>query len=118
MVTILLSFRRCRMWPKHTLAALVAAAVSTGCAVGPDYVRPEVAVPRQYLGQSALDAPQATTSATLVTWWAGFGDPLMTRFVTLALEQDLDLAQASARVAQARAGLGAANAAMLPSGTL
>ena len=36
----------------------------------------------------------------------------------LALEQNLDLAQASARVMQARAGLGAANAALLPSGNV
>lgn len=35
-----------------------------------------------------------------------------------ALEQNLDLAQASARVMQAKAGLGAANAALLPSGVV
>ncbi|SPA14916.1 Outer membrane lipoprotein, efflux system [Cupriavidus taiwanensis] len=51
-------------------------------------------------------------------WWAGFGDPQLTRFVQLALEQNLDLAQAFARVTQARAGLGAANAALLPSGNI
>jgi outer membrane protein TolC len=49
--------------------------------------------------------------------WAGFGDPQLTRFVGLALEQNLDLAQASARVAQARAGLEAADAALMPSGS-
>jgi NodT family efflux transporter outer membrane factor (OMF) lipoprotein len=38
--------------------------------------------------------------------------------VALALEQNLDLAQAAARVTQARAGLGAANAALLPSGNI
>lgn len=36
----------------------------------------------------------------------------------LALEQNLDLAQAPARVAQAGAGLGVANAALLPSGNI
>jgi NodT family efflux transporter outer membrane factor (OMF) lipoprotein len=51
-------------------------------------------------------------------WWGSFGDPQLAHFVTLALEQNLDLAQASARVAQARAGLGAANAALLPSGNI
>lgn len=103
---------------KHPLAAFVVASFLAGCAVGPDYVRPEMPLPQRYLGESAVDQRQATAQADLVTWWTGFGDPQLTRFVTLALEQNLDLAQASARVAQARAGLGAANAALLPSGNV
>src|SRR5690606_24726007 len=57
-------------------------------------------------------------NADLLAWWTGFGDAQLARFVTLALAQNLDLAQASARVTQARAGLGAANAALLPSGNV
>ena len=72
----------------------------------------------RFQGQAALDQRHATLSADLVAWWTGFGDPRLTRFVTLALEQNLDLAQASARVDQARAGLGAANATLLPSGNV
>lgn len=103
---------------KQTLIALILAGLATGCAVGPDYVRPELPLPDRYQGQTAVDHRQAKSSAELATWWAGFGDPQLTRFVTLALEQNLDLAQASARVTQARAGLGAANAALLPSGAV
>ncbi|ATO32537.1 Outer membrane protein assembly factor Yae precursor [Dickeya dianthicola RNS04.9] len=73
---------------------------------------------KKYLGQAAVTQRHAATQAELVTWWEGFGDPQLTRFVTLAQEQNLDLAQASARVVQARAGLGAANAALLPSGNI
>ena len=104
------------MPPKHALAALIAAALLTGCAVGPDYVRPDVTLPTQFHGQAALAQRSAASKADLVGWWKGFGDPKLAQFVELALEQDLDLAQASARVLQARAGLGAANAALLPSG--
>ncbi len=106
------------MLPKRTLAMLIAASLSAGCAVGPDYVRPDVPMPERFLGQAAVDQRHVTATADLVTWWTGFGDPQLTRFVALALEQNLDLAQASARVAQARAGLGAANAALLPSGNV
>jgi NodT family efflux transporter outer membrane factor (OMF) lipoprotein len=106
------------MLPKHILAAVMVTGLSAGCAVGPDYVRPNVAMPDQFLGQTAVDHRQAAASADLVTWWTGFDDPQLTRFVTLALEQNLDLAQAAARVSQARAGLGAANAALLPSGNV
>lgn len=106
------------MPPKHTLTVLISGSLLTGCAVGPEYVRPNMPMPEQFQGQAAADRRQATASADLVAWWAGFGDPELARFVTLALEQNLDLAQASARIAQARAGLGAANAALLPSGNV
>lgn len=106
------------MLPKHTIAAFIVASLSAGCAVGPDYVRPDMPLPGRFHGQTAVDHRLAKSSADLATWWTGFGDPQLTRFVTLALEQNLDLAQASARVTQARAGLGAANAALLPSGNV
>jgi NodT family efflux transporter outer membrane factor (OMF) lipoprotein len=101
---------------KHTLAAAIAAALLTGCAVGPDYVRPDAPLPSEFHGRLALEQRSATNKADLVDWWKGFGDPKLAQFIGLALEQNLDLAQASARVLQARAGLGAANAALLPSG--
>lgn len=101
----------------RTRAALVASLL-TGCAVGPDYARPDVSMPERFQGQDAVDHRHANATADLAKWWTGFGDPQLARFVTLALEQNLDLAQASARVAQVRAGLGVANAALLPSGNV
>ncbi|WP_114974151.1 efflux transporter outer membrane subunit [Rhodoferax ferrireducens] len=103
---------------KRTLFMLAVASLSAGCAVGPDYLRPAPSMPDRYLGQTAVEQRHAKATADFIVWWGGFGDPQLTRFVTLALEQNLDLAQASARVAQARAGLGAANAALLPSGNI
>jgi NodT family efflux transporter outer membrane factor (OMF) lipoprotein len=97
------------------LAAAAVAIAATGCAVGPDYLRPDAPVPDRYLGQPA--AEQGAT-AGLAAWWNGFGDPQLARYVALALDRNLDLAQAAARVAQARAGLHAAEAALLPSGTV
>lgn len=99
---------------KLTPALLIVASLLGGCAVGPEYTRPDTLLPARYMGHAAVERRPAA-AANLVAWWEGFGDPKLTRFVTLALEQSLDLAQASARVAQARAGLGAANAALLPS---
>ena len=103
---------------KRILALLISASLTAGCAVGPDYIHPDPPLPERYLGQTAVEQRQATANAELIAWWTGFGDPQLTRFVALALEQNLDLAQAAARVAQARAGLGAANAALLPAGTI
>lgn len=103
---------------KSTISMALVAGLTTACAVGPDYVRPDTPLPNQFMGKAAVERRQAAASADLVTWWDGFGDPKLTRFVTLALEQNLDLTQAVARVAQSRAGVGAANAALLPSGNI
>lgn len=103
---------------KRTLFISVVASLAAGCAVGPDYIRHDIPMRDRYLGQMAVEQRHATATASFVVWWEGFGDPQLTRFVRLALEQNLDLAQASARVAQVRAGLAAANAALLPSGNV
>ncbi|WDG53332.1 efflux transporter outer membrane subunit [Pseudomonas chlororaphis] len=106
------------MPPLRPIALWVSASLMAGCAVGPDYQRPHPPLLDRYLGQSAVEQRPMATPASLVAWWEGFGDPVLTDFVSKALEQNLDLAQASARVTQARAGLGAANAALLPSGNI
>ncbi|MCC4632128.1 efflux transporter outer membrane subunit [Xanthomonas dyei] len=100
------------------LAVLIATSLAAGCAVGPNYARPDAPLPDHYLGQAALADRHATTQAELANWWAGFNDPDLSRYVAAALAQNLDLAQATARVTQARAGLTAATAALLPSGNL
>lgn len=86
-----------------------------GCAVGPDYHRPDAPLAKRYMGESALLSRSVSRPASFAVWWEGFNDPLLSKFVTDALSQNLDLAQATARVTQSRAGLGAASAALLPS---
>ncbi|MHA3737787.1 efflux transporter outer membrane subunit [Pseudomonas sp. Eth.TT006] len=103
------------MSPLRPIALLLGAGLLAGCAVGPDYRRPDAPLSDHYLGHSAADSKSATSPASLATWWQNFNDPLLTSLVSQALQQNLDLAQAAARVTQARAGLGAANAALLPS---
>jgi NodT family efflux transporter outer membrane factor (OMF) lipoprotein len=88
----------------------------SACSVGPDYHRPEVKAPVAFMGAAAVEARPASSPAALEAWWQGFNDPLLTRLVTRALESNLDLAVATARVTQARASLRSANAALLPSG--
>lgn len=90
--------------------------IMAGCAAGPAYQRPLVAVPARFHNADAIDARPASTPVDLVTWWRGFNDPTMVTLVEEALRNNLDIAQAAARVQQARAGLRAANAALLPSG--
>jgi NodT family efflux transporter outer membrane factor (OMF) lipoprotein len=63
---------------------------------------------------AARPAPPAPVDA----WWRGFDDPVLDRLVDRALAQNLDLAQAAARVTQARAGVRGATAALLPSASV
>lgn len=104
----------------RALAPAIAAllGVTSGCAVGPDYKRPAIDAPNAFMGQKAVDARAASEAATLAVWWQGYRDPLMTRFVERALAQNLDLAQAQARLLQAKAAYGGARAALLPQGNV
>lgn len=107
------------MFSSRFFAPFVLAGLAAGCAVGPDYQQPASALASRYSGQQAVRQGAGTLAeADLVSWWDGFGDALLARYVSQALEQNLDLAQAMARVTQARAGLGAADAALLPSGVV
>jgi len=102
----------------RSLALVLSVGVLAGCAVGPDYRRPEVALSSAFLGQAGVEQRPVKGKADLQRWWAAFDDPLLTHFVSLALEQNLDIAQAAARVAQSRASLSAADAALLPAGNV
>jgi outer membrane protein TolC len=86
-----------------------------GCAVGPDYSPPELSTPQHFHGQLSPGKQASLDNAKLQAWWERFGDEQLARYITIALKQNLDLSQAIARVAQAQAGLGAANAALLKS---
>lgn len=103
---------------RHPLVVLTFTSVLTGCAVGPDYKKPDVTLTDHYLASAQTEQRSAVNYANLDTWWEGFNDPLLTRFVTIAFNQNLDLAQAAARISQARSGLSMTNVALLPSGTM
>ncbi len=106
------------MFPLRTLALAVSATLLASCTVGPDYQRPEVPLPAQYQSQPAGQQKNAFRSADFAAWWRSFNDPLLSQFVSDALAQNLTLAQATARMTQARAGLSEATAALLPSANI
>ncbi|NML27603.1 efflux transporter outer membrane subunit [Zoogloea dura] len=101
--------------PRPTLlaAALTAAALS-GCALGPDYVRPaeQVGLPAAYTEQAAL--PTADTPALAGRWWSLFGDPQLDTLVDQALVSSPDARSAAARIEEGDALLRQVNAALLP----
>ena len=82
-----------------------------GCTVGPDYVRPEAGVNSSWLESAPAlqDEP-----AEIREWWTAFDDPVLTRLVHEAYEQNLSLRAAGLRVIQARAARGIAVGEFFP----
>ena len=83
-----------------------------GCAVGPDYRRPETAVPDQYRDR-ATNTP-ATQVGTSLTWSTLLTDTNLQQLLGRGLTNNYDLRIASARVLQARASLGIARSEYFP----
>jgi multidrug efflux system outer membrane protein len=73
-----------------------------GCAVGPDYKRPELPVPPDFRGQSP-DVPPSQQSIGELAWWDLFQDPVLQDLLRTALAANYDLRIAAARVLDARA---------------
>jgi outer membrane protein, multidrug efflux system len=90
----------------------------TGCAVGPDYRRPDTTTPAAWSNPGAT-APAPTSITTprpveVVEWWKGFDDPLLASLVERALKSNLDMRLAQARLRQARAARGVVASGLWP----
>jgi len=85
----------------------------TSCVLGPRYNPPKVVMPATW-----QEAPDATTGnvdrSTHERWWTTFRDPMLDDLVARAIDDNLDLKIAAARVREARAARGIAASAALP----
>jgi multidrug efflux system outer membrane protein len=72
-----------------------------GCSLGPNYQVPDIAVPGAWneAQQSGID----TGSVPLSNWWTEFNDPLLTSLVQRAVQSNLDIRLAEARLRESRA---------------
>ena len=84
-----------------------------GCAVGPNYKRPQVAVPSQWT--VAATRGTETKSPETDEWWASFQDPELNSLVERSVSRNLDLKLALERVQEARAARGVARSVFFPS---
>ncbi len=98
------------------LAATSAGALVSGCMVGPDFHRPEVAAPAAFARVADAAAPSRPSEATASPdWWALFGDPELVALETRLAGANLDVKAATARLLQSRAERRVAGARELPS---
>ncbi|MHA6721674.1 efflux transporter outer membrane subunit [Sphingomonas sp. RS2018] len=97
---------------KPMLGLMSGASLLAGCTLGPDYRghSPEaLGVPATYSVATGTAAP-----ADLTSWWQRFDDPLLQRLVASAATTNLDVAQAVARLRQARESLVQSRGELLP----
>jgi len=75
--------------------------------------KPNIDLPSEW--SQPVPAPPSTDPEIVRTWWRMFDDVTLTALVSGALESNLDLKEAAARVNEARAARGIAKSALQPS---
>ena len=84
----------------------------SACLVGPNYRTPSQTMPPSYA--EAAPTPTAQVSAVDPDWWKSFKDPALDALMEQALQTGPSLAEAEARVRQARAFRDVVDAAQYP----
>lgn len=92
------------------LSLLLCMCLASGCAVGPDFVKPETAVPDGW-----VSAQPGGDEASLTQWWTVFNDPTLTSLIEEAFKSNLDLQIATSRIRQSRASRGMTASGLGPS---
>jgi NodT family efflux transporter outer membrane factor (OMF) lipoprotein len=96
------------------LSGLLLTLALQGCTVGPKYKGPPPPALAPFHNQVNPPEGNGASVTPLDRWWTGFNDPMLATVVLRALDQNLDLAAALARVNQARAAAAGAGAQLLP----
>ncbi|HYQ70869.1 MAG TPA: efflux transporter outer membrane subunit [Gammaproteobacteria bacterium] len=95
------------------ITLLAGAVMSGGCTmIGPDFDLPEAELPQQWNDEDTAVTGQQP--ADYSQWWLVFQDPVLTRLVETARNQNLTLQIAGLRVLEARAQLGIVTGNLYP----
>lgn len=107
---------------KRTTASLLVALALSACAA-PKFKQPDVAVPQAFKESTALltaadgtrwKPARAAEAQPRGQWWLAFNDTALTQLIEEATKNNANLAQAEARLKQARAIAGIAEADRVP----
>ena len=96
-------------------AAMVMSAAIAGCAVGPNYHRPETQVDAAFANAGE---PGLAAGDPIERYWTAFGDPMLTQLVEDSVAHNKDLAEATANLRAARAARRLAGFDQFPTVTL
>ena len=93
---------------------LLTSAILAACAVGPDYRKPQVPAPDEFIG---VENVTFTTAEVERDFWKSFNDPLLDQLVEQALASNHDIRIATTRLREARALRGEARLDLGPTVT-
>ncbi len=97
---------------KPFFSLITATIILMGCAVGPNYHRPDVQMPSEF--HHAQPENKGAKTADLQRWWMSLNDAELNSLIERAVKSNLDLKIAVARVREVRAAGGIAAARLLP----
>jgi NodT family efflux transporter outer membrane factor (OMF) lipoprotein len=99
-----------------TILSVLLITVVSGClSVGPDYVRPDTTVNKDWNTKLKSDSDKKeTVTDNLAVWWNALGDPKLSSLIERAEKGNLDLKKAQAKIREARARRGVARAGFSP----
>ncbi len=109
-------------WQRLARCSLLMTALSltlSGCLLGPDYQRPELALPARYNAPEPSVTPVASASGAAqasvnAQWWTLFGDATLNQLVQAASQDNADIQIALARIRMTEALAVQAGAALYP----
>jgi multidrug efflux system outer membrane protein len=99
---------------RAALAATLAAALAAGCAVGPDYHKPQAEVPPAWQPEAPWHEAAPNDTALKGEWWQLFQDDALNPLVERALAGNQDLRVAALRLEQAQDQVTVARSALYP----
>jgi NodT family efflux transporter outer membrane factor (OMF) lipoprotein len=109
-MSLLYEKKRARLFTSIFLLMLIT--TLNGCVtVGPDYIRPNVEVSKEWRNQPSNNDGSTNT---LSEWWKSLSDPKLSELVERAVKNNLDLKKAVASIREARARRGLARAGYFP----
>lgn len=99
---------------RRTLGLLALSIALAGCAIGPDYQRPDISTPAQFKQAEGWKAAVPADALERGAWWELYGDGELNALVGRLNVSNQTLAASEAQYRQARALLRSGRAAFLP----
>jgi NodT family efflux transporter outer membrane factor (OMF) lipoprotein len=101
-------------WPLRTLQLALCVALLGGCAVGPDYHKPDVTTPAQFKNAEGWSQAKPADAFARGAWWEIYGDSQLNGLVETLNSSNQTVAQYEAQYRQARALVRSARGAFFP----
>jgi len=94
--------------------ALVLALLVAGCAIGPNYSKPDVETPASYKEAGEWIVARPDDAQPKGRWWGAFNDPVLDTLVSQVEVSNQSLKAAEARYREARAAVASARSGLFP----